>query len=754
MKRQVSLTILATFSGVLISLFFLLPAGAQINAFTFFIPYPTGILDDQFNEGYADADLISYDIETVISIAVRRYGTVIYYDNWEDGFEANLTNPTQSTTWVWGDGNPANNGEFANTPADDILTEGYIIELRNRVPLVGDDGQRDPSDDYPDGRDAMASVNGAIAVTLAVWPRSPDDTGIDPDSLYAGAWELFPTGSWGQDYRIPVGEDLAPEDASPTSPTRAGFRVVGLNVTAVEDNTTVELDLNADGAADTTEILNRGDQLTRIGSQVGIDPDESVLVGAQVLASAPVQVHVFTADPAATWEARAYTMFPFDFLEDEWLAPRASDGDFWLYNPSEDALTVEVRTSTAPLDTITIPGRSTIKYPAPGLSGATGAHFKSTDRRPFDGVVALSADDARDWGYPIFPVSALTSLALVGWAPGNNLPDPPDAPTLEGREGSRVYATALNATTIHVIFDLSDGSLPVDYPVAPLEEVSIIDEDDYDMTGAVLYTDGEPFAAVWGQDQTAPAAQPSIDAGTGIVPLASMAVQKTITLIDDADGSGDISWGDTLRFEIYTVNNTNLILADAVISDTLPPTVDYVWQSSTVRGDFIPDDSPPRTIFPFDEGGYPVGELLPTEAVTGTFDAVIKDGVEEVCNTAGGDSPSVPVPPDDAMACVPVVPSIVTPTPTPTPVPPTPTPGPTDTPEPPDTPEPAPPTPTLTATPVATVTPEPTLPVLYLPETGTKESQTGLEVWEIFLLLVIGLAALVVGSKLMRGESR
>jgi uncharacterized repeat protein (TIGR01451 family) len=746
MKRRISLIVLAAFLGALSSVFIIMQARAQINAFTFFIPYPAARLDDQFNEGFAGADLIGYDIETVISIAVRRDGTVIYYDNWEDGFEANLTSPTQSTTWIWGDGNPANNGGVA-IPNNDNLSAGDIIPLRNTVELT-DDGSRDRDEFFFDGRDTLSSVGGAIAVTLAVWPQLPaGDSGVDPGSLYAGAWELFPTSSWGQDYRIPIGENLSPEDAPPGSPTRAGFRVVGLNVTAVEDDTTVEIDLDADGNPDTTRILNKGQQLTRIGSQVGIG-GASVLVGARVQADRPVQVHVFAADPAARWEARAYTMFPFDALEDEWLTPRASDGDFWLYNPNDDVLTVTVRTTIAPPDTITIPGRSTIKYPIPGMSGATGAHFMSTDERPFDGVVALSADDARDWGYPTFPVSALTNLALVGWAPGNNQTPPSGWPgDPAGLEASRVYVTALNPTIVTVIFDLST-SRSADFPIIPLEEVDIIDPVDYDMTGAVLYTaDGEAFAAVWGQDQTAPAAQPSIDAGTGIVPLASMAVQKTITLIDDADGSGDISWGDTLRFEIFTVNNTNQILRDAVISDTLPSTVDYVPQSSTARSAPIPDDSPPRTIFPFDEGGYPVGDLQPSEAVTGTFDAVVKDGVEEICNTAGADSPSVP-PPDDATACVPVDPSISTPTPEP----------PEEEEEDEETPEPTPPPPTPTPTPIPTATPvvfvTPTLPVVYLPETGTADSQAGTGAKGPLLLVTISLAILAIGAKLVHRGSK
>ncbi len=30
--------------------------------------------------------------------------TVIYYDHWEDGYEADINFPTQNTTEVWGDG--------------------------------------------------------------------------------------------------------------------------------------------------------------------------------------------------------------------------------------------------------------------------------------------------------------------------------------------------------------------------------------------------------------------------------------------------------------------------------------------------------------------------------------------------------------------------------------------------------------------------------------------------------------------------
>jgi len=729
MRRHISLVLLATFLGVLTSLFIFIQARAQIDAFTFFIPFPADQLDDLFDAG-SSVDFIDDDIVTTISIAVRRSGTVIYYDHWEDGLEVILTSPGQSSTQVWGDGDLTNGiAPTVRQPnPDDTLQAGDIIALQNTVELP-----RDSTQFFFDGGergDKLTALGGAIAVSVAVWPESVS-------SLYAGAWALGSTSLWGMEYVVPVGEDIAG-----TGPNqRPGFQVVGLNVQAVLDNTVVDLDLDGDGSTDETVTLDQGEQYT---TETG-----GVEVGArvEVQSGGPVQVHILTADPDVTipYEARAFTLLPLNLLADEYLAPRSSDGDHWLHNPHSAPITVTATTATD-VTIIAIPANSTVKFPATGLSGPTGVHFEGTDT--FYGVAALDPDSARDWGYGLAPVGILTTQALVGWAPGNNR-NPPSSwgGDPAGLTASRVYVTALTTTTLNVIYDLSiTPTQVVTFPISPLEEVDIFDPNDYDMTGAVLYTtDGVSFAAVWGQHMTAPVAQPSIDVGTGIVPLASMAVQKTITLIDDADGSGDISWGDTLRFEIFTVNNTNLILRDAVMSDTLPSTVDYVRQSSTVRSVSIPDDTPPRTSFPFDEGGYPIGDLQPNEAVTATFDAIVRDGVEEVCNTAGADSPSVP-PPGDATACVPAVPPIVTPTPTP--LPPTPTP----TPEPPDTPEPPPPP---TATPgISLVTPEPTLPVLYLPETGSGEVQAGLAVSQTFLLLVACAAILGLGAWLIQKQAK
>ena len=565
-KRQTSLIALALVLGLFSRLWIFAQAYAQqgrLDAFTFFIPYPAALLDDQFDEGFdhtqvpsppnpAERDQIGDDIETTISIAVHRTGTIIYYDHWENGLEADLTSPTQITgdarTEVWGD-NDASNG-IPPTFTTDLLNAGDIITLISEVELDAA-GSRDSSQVFFDGGDTLTAVGGSIAVTLAVWPiQDPAYTtvwGGDIRILYAGAWELYPTNQWGTDYIIPVGEDLDGTGAN----QREGFEVVGFNVQAAIDDTQVQIDLDGDGATDTTVTLDRGEQFTRVGNQVGIDttdpggsdPTKSVLVGAEIRSqdsAHPIQVNIFTANPDNIWEARAFTIIPADQWSTQYLAPRSSDGDYWLYNPDRsNSLVVRAQTDSGSTD-ITIPANSTVKYPAAGLSTATGVLFTNpNDSRPFYGVATLDAADTQDWGYALLPEERLTTQALVAWGPSHRPP-----PAGAGNE-SRVYVTAGSNTTVYVDHD-SDGTADDNFGVSPRAEVSIIDSvtGNLDMTGAYLYTtDTVPFVAAWGQDENAPDALPSIDVGTSIIPLSSLNLQKTVELIDEADCTGSISDG-------------------------------------------------------------------------------------------------------------------------------------------------------------------------------------------------------------------
>ncbi len=411
---------------------------------------------------------------------------------------------------------------------------------------------------------------------------------------------------------------------------RPGFTVVLVNIQAAQDGTIVDLDLDANGAPDGPPItLDEGEQFTQIS---GITNS-----GGQIQASGPIQVQVLATDPAANFEARGYTLVPVSDWTDDYVAPRSSSGDFWLYNPDPTTplnLTVNTTAGSTPL---IIQPNSTAKFPPVGLSPATGTHFSSDDGRPFYGVAALDPASTRDWGYSLLPVANLTTQKLVGWAPGNNNNPPGPGNGGTGLE-SRIYVSALTTTTIRVDFD-NDGTPDQDFLVTPLAEVPITDPD-FDLTGAMLYTeDGTPFVAVWGQDQTASPALPSIDAGTAIVPLPSLALQKSLELVNDADGTGTPTWGDTVRFEIFVVNTSRTILNPVTISDNLPPSTTYVPDSTTVGGTSVADGTG-GTTFPL-EAGYDV-VLAPLGSITATFDVTINSNTDSVANTASASNPNLP----------------------------------------------------------------------------------------------------------------
>ncbi len=421
-------------------------------------------------------------------------------------------------------------------------------------------------------------------MTLAVWPDFPN--GI----LFAGAWEIYPTSRWDTSYVIPVGQNVP----RPNN----GFGAVGLNVQAAIDGTTVNLDLNADGAFENTVVLDEGGQFTQANG---------VMAGARVAASGPVQTHVFTGDPlesSGQYEARAYTIMPLSQWAGDYLAPRSSDGDYWLFNPDPvDSLVVQVQT-IAGTTAITIPAYSTGRYPPlPGsvLSTSTGARFTSPDGRDFYGVVALDDDFRQDWGYPLLPTDNHTTQDLVGWAPGNNN-RPPDG------DESRVYVTAATTTTVFADYD-NDETADASFLVSPLAEVPITDPADHDLTGARLYTsDNVPFIAVWGQDQNAPSSLPSIDVGTNIVPLPPLAIQKSYTVAEEGYSCGTVARPYTVDFQLQVYNTSVNPVPDVVVLDELPPGVSYVLGSAVVGGQPVPDDGS-GTPFPLDEEGLTIANI-------------------------------------------------------------------------------------------------------------------------------------------------
>ena len=571
-------------------------------------------------------------IATYISIATVADNTVIYYDHWEDGFEVDISNPTQNTTEVWGDGQ-VSNGSPPNISSD-LIQAGDIIILDNLVDI----STLQSVIDF-DGGDKFASST-AVAVTRTAWATGSS-------TLLAGAVEVFDTNNWGTSFEVPVGEDLLSDEI---------FEYTSLVIMAAEDDTIVNIDVDNDGATETTLTLDEGESHHINGS---------ALVGATVVASKPVQVAMLTGDICVTYESRWFTLFPTNQWSDSYYNPVGTSLDnattIFLYNPGPNPITVEQETIDGLLTLETMLAGTTSMVMMPDNSGA---HFFTTDGSPFMAIAAIDTDDffntTHDWGFTLVPEPVLTRQALIGWGPGRD----PIAPFPSGNEvftnlpenGSPIWVTLVlpdgDSGPIDLCIDFNgDGGPLIDtggngydllINLNEFESNRVYDPDG-DQTGMLLYVcdDSEAkIAVVWGQDPlTASPSAPAIDVGTTIPPLPLFTAGKEADVIDST-GSTAIA-GDTLLYTIVVQNISGVFIPNLMVSDTVPLHTAYVPNSTVFNNGTtvtpIPD-SGDLTAFPLDEGGVNLG-LIPAKSTFEvsfqvTIDPSLPNRVESIINQA------------------------------------------------------------------------------------------------------------------------
>jgi len=511
-------------------------------------------------------------IHGVVSIVVTSDNALVYYDHWEDGYELDIANPTQASSQVWGDNNTANG--IPPGYVQDILNSGDVIALENDVPLP-----RNPANLFYDGRDKIGVTKNAV-VARAAWP-------VSPGSVMADAVEAPEVKRWGLEFKIPVGENLSADSM---------FEYTGLFVTASQNNTTVQVDKDANGSLETSQMLNEGEVFF---------VDDNVYRNARVVADKPVMVNVLTGDVGASYETRWFTIYPLEqwsasMYSPFWTTSASSPAHVFLYNPNAGQITINYETQGG-TGSFAVNAGETYRYAMPQN---TGAHFYSADGSPFFGVGTMDSDAdnaAYDWGFSLIPEGSLTTEAVVGWAPGtSNL----------SANGSPVWVTAAEPTTVYVDYDGDPTTGPlqdargdfydVAYTLTAFQAQRIFDPDK-DQTGMHLYTlDGVLIAAAWGQDPSA--AQPGnpyLDMGYTVLPLPAVSARKDVLLWSELINNGFVEGGETLLYTITVKNNGTVILPDVIVSDTLPmsgtmPVVTYVTNTMQTNGAaFPPDNAPP-----------------------------------------------------------------------------------------------------------------------------------------------------------------
>lgn len=579
---------------------------------------------------------VTTPIQTYISISIISADTLIYYDHWEDDFEVDLASPVQPSTEIWGDGNPAN-GAPPGIPSD-LLAPDTVIVLDNPVTPAA----RASLFDF-DGGDKIGATR-PVALSRATW-SSTYPTG--PGTLFAGAVEVYDTSRWGLRYETPVGEETSAEQL---------FEYTGLAIMAQADDTVVEIDLNHDGAADSTVTLAEGESHLINGG---------LAAGAVVSASAPVQATLITGDRCDIYESRWYALFPRDRWSAAYFNPVATTlggrGTLvFVFNPHDTPLSIDWETTAGSQTPLLAPphGVATAIVPA-----GSGTQFFAADGRHFQAIAAVSADglananSLADWGFALTPERLLTYQVLVGWGAGRD----PTSDEKPNENGSPVWVTAElpvgQSANICIDYNGDGQGAFIDangfrydrlISLARLQNAAIY-EPDGDQTGMILYVCDPPaaptgarIAAAWGQEPgIASAGEPGLDLGTTAPPASTFAAGKGATVIGDRDGDGRADPGDTLRYDIVVRNASRVPIGSVVVSDTVPLHTTYVAASTIFdNGTSVTPiaDSPTGSHFPLDDGGVDLGAMPVRGVFTVTFDVRIgrplDPAVDRVTNVA------------------------------------------------------------------------------------------------------------------------
>ena len=555
---------------------------------TYFIPLPETHTYDMFE---TINSATTTNIVNVISIAANATNTIIVWDHFEDGYEADIANPTQATTRIWGDGNTTNG--IPPGFATDVINAGTVIALRSTVGVP-----HNPTNIVFDGQDKFTATK-AVATSFAAWPA-------DPGAVLADAIEVTDTTSWGTNYISPVGTNVAASSSF--------FEYSSLSIMAAEAGTVVRVDLNSNGVFEATNTLGAG-QAWQIST--------GVVAGSQITASKPVQVALLTGDVNSQYEARWFNLTPVkDWCYCGIVPVSTTQGDapvnVFLYNQYTHSITVDV-SLVGSSNNFVVPAKGVYRYAVPSGSAPQMLIRGQNPNAPTLFYLAVGIMDAsdpnsnnsdHDWGFTVPTLRSLSPQVLVGWGPGADT----NSGSWTGTEnGSPVWVVARSNTTLYVDYDGNPGTGPLTDPngnkynfstnVLAFQSLRIFDPD-RDQTGMRVYSlNGTPISAAWGQDPSAATPfNPYLDMGTTIPALASFDGSKSYALVA-GDGDSRVEPGETLEYTLTLVNGSFNAIESISLLDPLPPNVAYVPNSTKVNGVAVADDGS-GTPFPLDAPGF------------------------------------------------------------------------------------------------------------------------------------------------------
>ncbi|GIK42091.1 MAG: hypothetical protein BroJett011_59240 [Chloroflexota bacterium] len=560
---------------VLAALFFLLPSPALVQAGSsytgyseYYIPGPAQQLWDIFQDIDNNPDLLeAQGLRTIIAVTASADATTLYYDHWEDGYEANPLNPVQASSEQY----TINEGNVQRFEGRNIPIPRATTGINSALLTNCGAGSSPIANKCYDGRDRIYTAGGPVVVTAAYWPESIG-------TVFAQAWEILPTKPYRVNYTIPVGEDLA---GAPTN--YADFAKTYVIVQSAYNTNTVTIDDPGTAGIEVNVTLNEGE----VAQLYHID------AGTVISSTLPVQVQFITGDGpftgASSW-INSYSALPSPLWDNEYYSPvegfsnAGYDTDLYIYNPNPTPITVQYQDLSGS-GSFNVPAYNTIAYSDPAAANRlvpndSGVYLISTEK--FWAIGTADTEDLDyDWGFDLVPAYILDDEYFLGWAPGSS-----NSPPTEN--GSPVFVTPVeDGTIVYVDYSPTNGTVDATYTLNRLQVQKIFDPDN-DNTGMHIWATG-PLALMWGEDaDTAAIGTPYLDMGYTTLPLpiewmdAVVGMTKTIEPSTLPPGAGQVATV-TLAVPVYQLDSGDpFTMSNLIITDTLPSSWAYVTNSTTI----------------------------------------------------------------------------------------------------------------------------------------------------------------------------
>jgi uncharacterized repeat protein (TIGR01451 family) len=542
---------------------------------------------------------------SVVSLTVPATGQRIIYDHGEDGYEADLLNPTQASTEIWGDGNPGNGIPPGDPGGDDILVPGQVISLEST--LTGTCGATcTPVPINPrgtnlrwDGLDIAFTVGQPMTAVHTIFPAD-GNTGSGSQTVIGGTWELFPRETYQESliYTIPVGVD--------TYTTNGGdggffenFKYCEIVVQATEDATAVIVDNQA--GPPLSFVLNKGESWSSLGEFSSGAPTTGAYVINQnttVMGGKPLQVGLVTAN-AGAFGTRFYNIIPTGIYASEYMSPVYSSGprppaaaheaDIFINNPNLFSIQVTAE-DTLGQTILNIPSNSAVSLAqAAGHYVPTGSAVRLSSANLFWGIGAYDTGGlvgngtGADWGWVLQANGFLENAVTCPHGPGNSgVVDPSQA---NAGNGSPIWIGVLDDnTTVNVDWtgdgvpdpaDINNDGVPdgTNFTLNALQSLVLYDPSgDNNQAPARVEADGN-FSAAWGYNGTGGALDTgvftNIDWGYSINPF-DFRFMEPVLDIEKTAFPKSVTPSATVTFTLVASSGSLVPVTDVDLVDTLP----------------------------------------------------------------------------------------------------------------------------------------------------------------------------------------